>query len=306
MQLKRIWTAFRLIFLSVAAGAFLIGIVAQAARQPVTSAEARQLIFSHDLHTMEVELECAACHAAESSTTGWDDLLPRHEQCSDCHDVEDDCAMCHRSDPELSPRIREYSPKFNHSSHIEAGKLSCAECHSDLDDPLPENLIGHFPDMTECMNCHSVKLVSNECSDCHLPTEDLLPVDHKLDWVNLHGLSASISQEECSQCHSVAEDCQACHNGDAVSSPHPRNYVSRHGHDAHLSDLECGVCHDQREFCNDCHRSFNVLPAGHYRPGWLTASGGDHSTEAKFDLESCMSCHEDPDRQPVCAHCHGE
>jgi hypothetical protein len=69
--------------------------------------------------------------------------------------------------------------------------------------------------------------------------------------------------------------------------------------------MQCGTCHEDRSFCNECHASMNILPANHYRPGWVTASGGKHSDEAEFDLESCMSCHEAPGQQPICARCHG-
>lgn len=293
------------------AGIFVAAVLAQTSHsgKPVTAAAARGLIFDHAFHRTDAELECAACHAATTSTTGKDDLLPGHGQCGDCHGVDDtdECSMCHLADePGLSPRVREFSPKFNHEVHIAQGKITCDACHTDLDAPLPPEQVGHLPMMSQCMTCHDQKRVTNECAACHLPTEDLEPADHKLNWEFLHGISASTSQEECALCHSVAEDCQACHNGDEVSSPHPRNYVSTHGLDAHLSDIACGVCHEQRDFCNECHRSFNVLPADHFRPGWVTASGGDHSDQATFDLESCMSCHETPNQEPVCAQCHGE
>ena len=292
------------------AGIFLIGMFAQASRsQETTSAAARGLNFPHEFHRVDVELECAACHAAKASTTGRDDLLPGHDQCSDCHamDEPDDCSICHLSDePELSPRLQKFSPKFSHEYHSVEGKLACNACHTDLDGFLSLEQVGHLPDMAQCMTCHEQSHVSNACAECHLPTDDLEPANHKLNWMNLHGSFASASQDECALCHSVAEDCQACHNGDEVSMPHPNNYVSTHGFDAHLSDMTCGVCHDQRDFCNECHRSLNILPADHFRGGWVTASGGVHSEEAKFDLESCMSCHEAPEQEPICALCHGE
>jgi hypothetical protein len=269
-----------------------------------TSAESRSLIFNHGLHA---EMECAVCHAAATtSKAGKDHLLPGHNNCSECHDVDTDteCATCHIGDPGAGPSI-EYSSKFNHESHVNAG-VACATCHADLDGMLPKDAVGHFPAMAECMKCHTEKLVTNDCALCHTPDEELRPQDHMLDWLTLHGAAAAEAQNNCAVCHSVADDCQSCHNGDAVSSPHPRNYIARHGQEAHMSEMRCGVCHEEQGFCNECHSAMNILPAGHYRPGWATASGGIHADEAKFDLQSCMACHDSPGSSPVCATCHGE
>jgi hypothetical protein len=271
----------------------------------ISVAESRGLRFQHGLHA---DVNCVGCHTmAKTSMTGEDNLFPTHDQCMECHDVDSDneCATCHIGDPDSGPSIHDYSKKFNHAAHANAG-LACAACHDDLDGKLPAELMGHFPGMNECMQCHTEKLVTNDCALCHLPEDELRPQDHMVDWLTLHGAAAAESQTSCAVCHSVADDCQSCHNGDAISNPHPKNYIARHGQEAHLSDLRCGVCHEQRDFCNECHRAMNILPAGHYRPGWVTASGGAHADEAQFDLESCMACHDSPGTTPVCATCHGE
>ncbi|RQV93840.1 hypothetical protein EH220_07890 [bacterium] len=271
----------------------------------MTVAESRGMRFQHGLHA---DMDCADCHTnAKTSTSGHDNLFPTHDQCMDCHDVESDneCATCHIGEPDSGPAIFFYSEKFNHAAHADAG-VACATCHQNLDGLVTADVMGHFPAMAECMQCHTEKLVTNDCAMCHMPEDELRPRDHKLDWLTLHGAAAAESQNDCAMCHSIANDCQSCHNGDALTNPHPKNYTSRHGQEAHLSDLRCGVCHEQRDFCNECHRAMNVLPAGHYRPDWATASGGVHADEAKFDLESCMACHDTPGTTPVCATCHGE
>ncbi len=282
---------------------------AQARRSdtPKTSAAMRDLVFRHGAHVDEYGAECITCHAATKSITGKDDLLPGHSVCTTCHDVKEEksCGMCHTTEaPKLSSRITAYSEKFNHATHIDNAKIECKVCHADLDAPLPSERIGHFPTMVECIACHTQKLVSSDCQKCHLKTDDLEPVSHKLDWIHRHGAVASASQNECSACHKQ-ESCQYCHNGDVVFTPHPRNYISRHGQEAHLSDLSCAVCHEQRDFCNECHRTMNVLPAEHFGSDWANRNdGGKHSTQAKFDLESCMSCHDTPGQDPVCVNCH--
>lgn len=271
-----------------------------------TSAQRRELNFSHAQHA-EAGFECAKCHAAAASKTGSDDLLPGHSVCSECHDVTktDECKTCHQaSSPKLGARITSASPIFSHERHLSKAKLQCAACHGDLDAVLLSEQTAHLPRMADCMSCHRREHAKQECRTCHLPTDELQPADHKLDWVHAHGAAAN-SDESCNLCH-ASDHCLRCHNGDPVFNPHPRNYVSRHGQDAHLSDLSCSVCHDERDFCNSCHRRMNVLPAGHFQPGWATSEGGDHAAQAQFDLESCMACHDVPDRQPVCARCHGK
>ena len=55
--------------------------------------------FSHAKHSDLVE--CADCHTnVTESITLYDNLLPDHESCSDCHDVEDfdECNTCHYED----------------------------------------------------------------------------------------------------------------------------------------------------------------------------------------------------------------
>jgi len=145
-----------------------------------------------------------------------------------------------------------------------------------------------------------------ECKTCHLPGEELKPDDHNAMWKQTHGIASASANANCAMCHQSGTklDCQACHQGDAVINPHPRNYMSSHGQDAHMSDMRCGTCHEQRSFCLDCHRDMNILPADHFRTGFVTSSGGTHSEAAEFDLESCMSCHDTPNVEPTCARCH--
>ena len=72
-------------------------------------------------------------------------------------------------------------------------------------------------------------------------------------------------------------------------------------------DKRCMTCHDTQDDCNACHRQMNVLPAEHFRPGWVNRTeGGEHSTQAQYDLASCMSCHDTPSQEPTCVRCHGK
>jgi hypothetical protein len=290
---------------------------AQAKKTPLppTFAERQGLVFSHGKHVDEQSMTCDKCHNAAASKDGWDDLLPSHKQCAECHDVQaaDQCKTCHRNEtPKLGERITRYSPKFSHVRHLEQGKLACTTCHANLDAPLTAEKSAHVPGMTECMSCHTQQLVKNDCAICHLPSDKLRPRDHNLNWINRHGGEAQGERDSrCAVCHNtnqtVADACERCHQGDAMTSPHPRNYIARHGQEAHLSDVKCSTCHEQRDFCNSCHSQNHLLPPDHMKPNWAVRNqGGEHATQAGFDLESCMSCHDVPGQDPVCVQCHGK
>ena len=281
---------------------------------PQTSAQFRGLNFSHTLHVETNGMECSACHGAvERSNYGGDHHLPSHAQCMECHDVETSnaCGTCHlNASPAPQPKMTEFSPKFSHLRHVQNAKLECAQCHANLDAPLTEGRTGHFPHMNDCMECHDQRGTENECATCHMPQETLTPKDHALNWLNKHGAIASAEDEtSCNQCHGRSQvvSCQSCHTGDQVFFPHPRNYIARHAQDARLSDLNCATCHDRQDDCNACHRQLNVIPGGHFKPGWVNRTdGGDHRDQAQFELESCMSCHDTPQQAPTCIRCHGK
>ncbi len=302
---RLIFTGAALLVLIVVATASF----AERGGKTATFAERRGLKFSHNFHAENADLKCEDCHVgAAASPTGGDNLLPGHAQCASCHEVEsaNECATCHlESTPRKYEPITQFSAKFSHAKHAGVN-IACESCHSGLDEPLTAGKQLHAPHMAECMSCHADHAVKDECMVCHVAIAELRPSDHGADWVHRHGLADADMTANCAMCHTSGSDldCQACHQGDAVLTPHPRNYLFRHGQDAHLSDTRCATCHEQRSFCADCHVSMNVLPADHFRPGWVSASGGAHGEAAEFDLESCMSCHDSPGREPVCATCH--
>lgn len=298
----------RFIFLILSCAVIVVFIVGRfAVAKPERAAPPA---FSHAVH-IEQGLECSACHVGvETSKAGTDNLMPKWSACADCHEHNDlagkGIALGEPYDGFILKVISDYSPGFGHQRHLSNAKLACTACHNNLDEPISAKQSGRFPTMSECMDCHVTRAVAMECNTCHLPGEKLVPDDHAVMWDQRHGIEAAAANANCSMCHISGSklDCQSCHQGDAVFNPHPKNYLSRHGHDAHLSDFRCGTCHEQRSFCVDCHAQMNILPADHFRPGFLTATGGRHAEAAEFDLESCMSCHDTPRREPTCVRCH--
>ncbi len=277
------------------------------ARQPA------ELIFSHQLHVVEEELECGDCHdAAETSARGFDNLLPSMDVCSDCHDVEDDdaCGTCHSDldDPREVPRIDTYSRLFSHEKHL-AGGLTCESCHAAVAQKTTvEPVI--LPTMVACMDCHEQRGLAADCATCHDPADRLVPLSHTPGFVHTHSDLARNqaltvdADKTCQTCHDD-DFCQDCHEGDNLDRVvHPLNYAFTHALEAQANEKACLACHTDTLFCIDCHRDNLVLPHTH-TPGWANAvDGGRHRLEALNDLASCLACHEaDADR--VCQPCHG-
>lgn len=273
-----------------------------------------ELIFSHQLHVEENGTECSSCHeAAETSQSGKDNLLPDMEGCGGCHDIEDDenCGMCHSNldEPTEVMRIEDYSAKFSHQLHLGV-KLECSECHSGIEKKTIPSAASGLPPMSECMNCHSVKSASVECSACHLPEEDLKPASHTINFAHSHsdlaknGVNEMSSGMGCVNCHQQSF-CQECHEGENLDqTTHPLNYAFTHALEAQGKEKDCGVCHQDRLFCNDCHRDYQVFPHNHQQSGWaVPIAGGLHAIEAANDLESCASCHEQ-NALDICEPCH--
>jgi hypothetical protein len=55
--------------------------------------------FSHSLHSDLAE--CADCHSSVMQSSTLDDrLLPDHDDCANCHEVDDDeeCSTCHSNE----------------------------------------------------------------------------------------------------------------------------------------------------------------------------------------------------------------
>ncbi len=277
-----------------------------------TVVEPSDLIFSHDYHVLEEELECVDCHSvAEESVTGLDNLIPDHDVCADCHDPEDpdECASCH-ANPDEAPRLLRvdtYSEKFSHETHLSA-ELECATCHvQTVSGDAVEPMV--YPAMLTCLDCHEDRSVATTCDTCHLETDDLTPPSHGIDFEKIHGdlarfdANAIDGLKSCQTCHQD-DFCQDCHETENVDlRTHPLNFEFTHALEAQSFELTCQSCHEDVQFCADCHAANLVMPHTH-TPGWANSvDGGRHRLEALNDLQTCISCHVD-DAETVCGSCH--
>jgi hypothetical protein len=269
----------------------------------VLGSKADQIHEVHAVH-LENELGCDVCHEnARTSEAGTDDILPAKEVCAGCHDVEDSetCGQCHTNldAPRPLTRRTEKVQLFSHRAHIGEG-MECDDCHGEavLGEP-------HLPQKALCRSCHATASHMDDCAVCHAPSEELLPLTHTPGWLWFHGADARVDQAGCEGCH-TGGGCQECHAGDNVRPrSHGLNYGFRHAVDARGNEFTCASCHEERSFCVSCHVAERVIPLNHSRADWVLSSGGNHAEEGRFDLESCVACHDEGGGSPVCADCHG-
>ena len=240
--------------------------------------------FSHKLHADVTD--CESCHIAVPNSTSLNDkLLPTHESCGTCHDVEDEknCNMCHYDD-NYEPLIKKKSELiFNHSFHISKQKLECEKCHIGFKDvEYSSELANPNPSMETCFSCHgSTKTASSACESCHISTANLIPQSHKSGtFLKAHKFAARGMNANCMMCHDN-NSCEECHDASSVIiekntkdnfyqpySPsnfktgvkqqqitrvHELGYRFTHGIDAKGKTADCQSCHDLENFCASCH-----------------------------------------------------
>lgn len=285
---------------------FLLLLLALASLGMVNSSGDTGFKFSHKLHIQDVGSGCSDCHAvADTSKSPLDLLLPDKAACNQCHD--DTLTFTsydnQKDAAKTRPWLTHYIARFPHQIHL-ANDIQCIDCHTGIDNS--ENISdSHLPAMSSCVQCHSSLDEPDYCYTCHSPQDDRLPADHKSDWTATHGINSYTDKDNCRMCHSD-NYCLECHRGDNLDRQvHPLNFVNNHAIAAKGGNDKCYICHEEQAFCQECHRAELVLPQSHSFAGWSNKSnGGTHKTAAQFDLDGCISCHNDMNGDPICAECH--
>lgn len=306
-MLKKFYT---IIFLL---GAALLLFAAFFSQQSESEQSNKDLIkFSHSKHSDLVE--CADCHKTVTESLNlYDRLLPNHESCSDCHNVDDaeECNTCHYDDNFEELIQKSPSLIYNHKIHSVIG-MKCTDCHKGLDKvdysfESPEVI----PAMEICSGCHNeVKLESNACESCHISTFDLTPITHRNnDFMRGHKFLYWEVDADCMMCHNN-NTCQECHVSTTsitevnsyddfyppyaptntidgakeqiiVKVHNDLNYRYYHSIDAKSSSSNCQTCHQVETFCGNCHQAENrdfamsgIVPTSHLSTSFTTLGVG--------------------------------
>lgn len=247
--------------------------------------------FSHSLHADIVD--CQSCHSAVVKSTSLNDrLFPNHDNCMDCHAVDEsnECNTCHYED-KYEPLIQKKSKLlFDHSFHITGQNMECESCHKGINEvDYAKFAFQHEPIMEDCYSCHNDSspqgVATNACESCHISTVNLLPQSHKsVSFMKTHKFDARAFDANCIMCHdNTSNSCIECHEatnviteinlsndfykpyvprqyGDGsakqqIARVHEFNYRFTHGIDAKGKTSECQSCHQVETFCGSCHLS---------------------------------------------------
>ena len=240
----------------------------------------------HRLHIDDAEIECEACHQADSTVPSGMGL--NKESCVDCHDELPVYKLPHKH--------RRLKAAFPHKLH---SGLQCLDCHADMPDENYKNGAAVMSEQ-DCTTCHAkrkVKLAESSCRRCHGRDEKRVkPADHNGQWLRQHGRESRwrVYQkhgQQCTQCH-TERACQACH-----LTQKPANHTGlwrarMHGSAASWNRQNCKTCHETGT-CVACHRT--ASPPSH-RGDFIKRHG--HMVDG-FD-NNCQVCH----RRSECIACH--
>jgi hypothetical protein len=265
---------------------------------PGTNDNSKIIKFDHRLHITDAGVKCEECHStALKSVSSRDNLNPKHDNCSGCHDVKDDnnCSLCH-FDKKKKIKQTDWNLNFSHKYHIETEKKECTSCHWGLDKvKYAKETPASFPMMENCFACHDNQKATNFCDACHTNLTKLTPFDHKKpNFLNEHTSNISgltTEKKNCMMCHSD-NFCQACHSAPGyegnntkvnffapyytkenatrtdrtslqkLTTIHNINQRYTHGLDARQKSFECKTCHDPVSFCSACHQNGGELVTG--------------------------------------------
>jgi hypothetical protein len=186
--------------------------------------------FSHQVHLKLVK-ECGACHpAAARSSQLEDNNLPDIKVCGGCHKA---------GEVRIKAPARTNLVRFNHAIHVKqdiAGAIAkaidakdylgkpatneraqlntgnvCAACHRGLESSAAVSK-ANFPQMADCLVCHSSIDAPFSCEKCHARGAGLKPANHTPDFLDTHTTGRlNLDKSTCAVCHGRRFQCLGCH-----------------------------------------------------------------------------------------------
>ena len=269
-----------------------------------------------------IPLTCQDCHNStawipstfDHSSTGFQ-LLGVHAQiqCSDCHQgtvtgLTPECLPCHQEDYNSAPEhvaqnyptncdmchsFEGWTPStFDHNNtnfpltgaHLQ---VQCSDCHQS----------GFVGTPTACFACHETNYnnttnpshtalqLSTDCETCHTTNPGWQPALFPNHSEYFPFVGAHVA---------IANDCNACHNGDDNNTPN-----TCYGCHSDNFNATTDPPHVQLNFsheCLSCHSQSAWEPAS-FDHTFYTLSG------VHFTMD-CNQCHSEANYQPQCLSCH--
>ena len=186
--------------------------------------------FSHQAH-LKLQPECLACHpSAEASAKVADNNLPDVKACAGCHN---------ESEIKVKAPAQTNLSAFPHAIHVKQNvaaaiakaidtkeylgkpgdkqreqlntKNVCAACHRGLAESAAVSK-ANFPQMADCLVCHSTIDAPFSCVKCHSKDTSLKPANHTKDFLDTHTTGRlKLDKTTCAVCHGRTFQCQGCH-----------------------------------------------------------------------------------------------
>jgi len=168
------------------------------------------IAFSHKVHAGENQIDCEYCHsgAMDSKRSG----IPSANVCLNCHNVikegtntgKAEIAKIFKAidDNKAIEWVKVHNLPdhvyYNHSQHVNAGKMDCTECHGDVAN------MGRIQQVND--------LSMGWCLDCH--REKFIDIDNKYfgnQYKKYHDEIAKGLRKGVTVSELGGEDCAKCH-----------------------------------------------------------------------------------------------
>lgn len=208
--IKARWIHFIIILISISIGGELLFVeTASLGRQQYYQPD-QPIAFSHKIHAGQNQIDCQYCHftADKSMHAG----IPPAATCMNCHSqVKEGKKTGTKEIAKIYDAIDNNKPiewvkvhnlpdhvYFNHAQHVNVGKVTCAECHGEVE-KMDEIIQVKDLSMGWCIECHrtkDVQFANNKFYDNFAQMHEKLKSGEKktVKVVDIGG-------EECQRCH---------------------------------------------------------------------------------------------------------
>lgn len=164
--------------------------------------------FSHKVHAGQNKIDCEYCHTSVSFSKSAG--IPSTNVCLNCHNVVKEGSRSgkfeinkiHRAVATGKPvewvRVHKLPDHafFNHSQHVNIGKIKCEECHGKVEEM---DIVKQYSDLSMgwCVNCHrktDIQLKDNKYYENFKSLHDDAKAGKKITAERLGGI-------DCAKCH---------------------------------------------------------------------------------------------------------
>lgn len=245
-----------------------------------------------------VASNCVLCHANGFSNTP--------NTCNGCHQsdfnatanpnhitlgLSSDCVMCHSTAPGWQPATM---PNHNDFYVLEGAHLTiagdCSTCHQGNYNSTPNTCVGcHQSEFNSTSNPdHEVNQFPTDCASCHSQTAWTPSTFNHSTFYPLVGAHAGI-----------ANDCNACHNGNYTTTPN--TCIGCHQNDFNATIDPDHEVNQYPSDCIICHTQVAWTPASFNHNDFYPLTGGHQLIESQ-----CVSCHNGnyTSTPTTCVGCH--